>query len=160
MKHIIQYSFFNKLDLLPIYINLKTIFWVSVFGIAFGLVESAVVVYIREMYYPEGFNFPLKAISSRVITTELWREAATILMLIAIGVLAGKNAVQRFAYFLISFAVWDIFYYVFLKLFISWPESFLTWDILFLIPNHLVRTCNHSYNSIFLHDYISITIAL
>jgi hypothetical protein len=30
--------------------------------------------------------------------------------------------------------VWDIFYYVFLKLLIGWPESILTWDILFLIP--------------------------
>lgn len=114
--------------------TLKSLIWVTLFGLAFGLVECAVVVYIREMYYPEGFSFPLKAISTRVITTELWREAATILMLIAIGIIAGKNSVQRFAYFLISFAVWDIFYYVFLKLFINWPESLFTWDILFLLP--------------------------
>ncbi len=55
-------------------------------------------------------------------------------MLAAAGILAGKNKVERFAYFLISFAVWDIFYYVFLKVFIDWPASFLTWDILFLLP--------------------------
>ena len=55
-------------------------------------------------------------------------------MLAAVGIIAGKNKVQRFAYFLISFAVWDIFYYVFLKVFIDWPENFMTWDILFLLP--------------------------
>ena len=115
-------------------IDKKTLLWVSLFGIAFGLVECAVVVYIRELYYPDGFGFPLVAISTRVIKTELWREAATILMLASIGYMAGKNKVQRFAYFLISFAVWDIFYYVFLKLILKWPASFMTWDILFLLP--------------------------
>ncbi len=114
-------------------INLNT-FFVALFGIAFGLVECAVVVYIRAQYYPDGFSFPLHAISHDIIITELWREAATILMLIAVGYLAGKTRPQRFAYFLISFAVWDIFYYIFLKLFINWPESLMTWDILFLLP--------------------------
>ena len=133
-NYILSLPMSHPFSLLNLTTSLKTIFWVAMFGMAFGLVESAVVVYIREMYYPEGFSFPLKAISTRVITTELWREAATILMLIAIGILAGKNAIQRFAYFLISFAVWDIFYYVFLKLFINCPESLFTWDILFLIP--------------------------
>ncbi|MEY2923542.1 MAG: hypothetical protein RLZZ337_82 [Bacteroidota bacterium] len=115
-------------------IDRKTLLWVSLFGVAFGLVECAVVVYIRELYYPNGFGFPLVAISTRVIKTELWREAATLLMLASVGYIAGKNKVQRFAYFLVSFAVWDIFYYVFLKLILKWPESMLTWDILFLLP--------------------------
>lgn len=114
--------------------TMKSLLWVTLFGIAFGMVESAVVIYIREQYYPEGFFFPIKAISGKIIFTELWREAATLLMLVAIGIAAGKNSVQRFAYFLLSFAVWDIFYYVFLKVFISWPESLFTWDILFLLP--------------------------
>ena len=41
---------------------------------------------------------------------------------------------ERFAYFLYIFAVWDIFYYVFLKITVNWPSSILTWDVLFLIP--------------------------
>jgi hypothetical protein len=55
-------------------------------------------------------------------------------MLAGIGILAGRNSTERFAWFLYSFAVWDIFYYVFLKVLLNWPESLLTWDILFLIP--------------------------
>jgi hypothetical protein len=114
--------------------TLKIISWVTMFGIGFGMVEAAVVVYMRALYFPEGFSFPINAIDSPIVFTELWREVATIVMLVAVGILAGKNKVQRFAYFLISFAVWDIFYYVFLKIFIDWPESIFTWDILFLLP--------------------------
>jgi hypothetical protein len=62
------------------------------------------------------------------------RELATLVMLLAVGYLAGTNFNQRLAYFLLSFAVWDIFYYVWLKVFINWPASLLEWDILFLIP--------------------------
>lgn len=112
----------------------KTILWVTLFGIAFGMVEAAVVIYMRALYFPEGFQFPITAIADPIVFTELWREFATILMLAAIGILAGKNKVERFAYFLISFAVWDIFYYIFLKVFLDWPASLLTWDILFLLP--------------------------
>lgn len=114
--------------------TLKTILWVTFFSIAFGMVEAAVVIYMRALYFPEGFQFPINAIADPIVFTELWREVATIVMLAAAGILAGKNKVERFAYFLISFAVWDIFYYVFLKVFIDWPASFLTWDILFLLP--------------------------
>jgi len=32
------------------------------------------------------------------------------------------------------FAIWDIFYYVWLKVLIDWPASIMDWDILFLIP--------------------------
>ena len=33
--------------------------WVVVFAIAFAWVESAVVVYLREIYFDGGFGFPL-----------------------------------------------------------------------------------------------------
>jgi len=65
---------------------------------------------------------------------ECCREAATIIMLAAVGIIAGKDNLQRFAYFLYAFAVWDIIYYAGLKVLLNWPSSFLTWDVLFLIP--------------------------
>ena len=99
-----------------------------------GMLESAVVIYIRELYYPQGFSFPLVMISNRVAATELLREAATVIMLMGIAYFSGKNFITRFGSFLYAFAIWDILYYVFLWLIIGWPESFLTWDILFLIP--------------------------
>jgi hypothetical protein len=34
----------------------------------------------------------------------------------------------------VAFGVWDIFYYVFLRIMCGWPQSLLDWDILFLLP--------------------------
>lgn len=106
----------------------------AIFSIAMGFFESAVVVYIREIYYPNGFEFPLVPFEIKILVTELLREVATLIMLICIAVITGKNLHQRFAMFLFSFGIWDIFYYIFLKLLIDWPASPLTWDILFLLP--------------------------
>lgn len=114
--------------------TIRTIIWVSIFSIAMAFLETAIVIYLRKLYYPEGFAFPLKVIDFDIAVTEFLRELATIIMLAGIGIIAGKKNIERFAYFIFSFAVWDIFYYVFLKVMLNWPESFLTWDILFLIP--------------------------
>lgn len=99
-----------------------------------ALLESAVVVYLRELYYPRGFIFPLSPMKDIVILTELAREFATIVMLWTIAYVAGRNFSSRFAWFIIGFGIWDIFYYVFLFVFIQWPATLLEWDILFLIP--------------------------
>ena len=112
----------------------KTLTAVIAFSIAMAFLEAAVVVYLRELYYPEGFCFPLKMLPSRILVIELVREAATIIILAAIGWLSAKSFTGRFAGFMIAFGVWDIFYYAFLKLSMDWPVSLLDWDILFLIP--------------------------
>lgn len=109
-------------------------FWVSIFAIAIALWESAVVVYLRELYYPSNLIFPLKIIPVPMAIVEFLREIATILAIWAISYIKGKDFVSRFAYFIYIFGIWDIFYYVFLKLFISWPISILEFDLLFLIP--------------------------
>ncbi|ALO15345.1 hypothetical protein L21SP5_01703 [Salinivirga cyanobacteriivorans] len=114
----------------------KIIWPVIAFGITMAMFEASVVVYLRELYYPEGFSFPLKLTSDNVAITEFLREAASLIMIGAVAWLAGRGFTQRFAWFLIIFAIWDIFYYVFLKAILNWPESFMTWDILFLIPVH------------------------
>jgi len=65
---------------------------------------------------------------------ELVREGATLVMLLAVGFLTGRTWRTRLAYTAIAFGIWDIFYYVFLKLMTGWPHSLLDWDILFLLP--------------------------
>jgi hypothetical protein len=111
-------------------------FWIiTIFAIAMGFLEAAVVVYVRRLFYPEGFNFPLKGfLEPEMLNIEWVRELATIIMLVMIAMLAAKKFHERFAYFLYAFAIWDIFYYVFLKITLNWPSSILDWDLLFLIP--------------------------
>jgi hypothetical protein len=113
---------------------IKNLLVVSIFAIAMGFLEAIVVVYVRELYYPDGFGFPLKLIPEKIFAIELVRELTTLVMLVSIGILVGRTRLQKFAWFLLAFGVWDIFYYVALKIFLDWPESLLTWDILFLLP--------------------------
>ncbi|MBL7937840.1 MAG: hypothetical protein JNL43_00655 [Flavobacteriales bacterium] len=108
--------------------------WMSVFFMAMAFLESAVVVYLRALYYPEGFDFPLVPMSATLVTTEVWREAATLIMLLVPGALVARSALERFAWFCFGFGVWDIFYYVWLKVLLDWPSSLASRDLLFLIP--------------------------
>jgi len=112
----------------------KKIFFLTIYGIAMGFLEAVVVVYLRQLYYPDGFGFPLKETVWGGLFLEYLREILTIIMLVTVSILAGKMPYERFSYFLFCFGVWDIFYYVGLKALLNWPPSLLTWDILFLIP--------------------------
>ncbi len=114
---------------------------VVIFAAAFAYVESAVVVYLRKIYFDGSFGFPIatlwengRHVLDRLVLIEMGREAATIVMLALLGVLSGRNGLQRFCFFMIAFGVWDIFYYVWLRVILGWPESLLTWDLLFYIP--------------------------
>ena len=106
----------------------------AVYAVAMAFVEAAVVVYLRAIYYPDGFAFPIVIIPDRMAVIEVARELATVVMLGAVAWLAGADRWQRFLHFCVLFGVWDIFYYVWLRILLGWPPSLLTWDILFLIP--------------------------
>ena len=106
----------------------------AIFSIAMAYLEAAVVVYLRMIFYPEGFQFPLKLMPTSTLLIELGREVSTIVMLVIVGFMAGKALLEKFFYFMFCFGMWDIFYYVWLKVMLDWPASLLTGDILFLIP--------------------------
>lgn len=108
---------------------------VIAFAIAMAWVEAASVFYIRaladriEPYQPD----PLP-IDGALGNVELWREAATLVMIATLGILAGRTWRRRAGYAAVAFGAWDIFYYVFLRLISGWPRTLLDWDILFLLP--------------------------
>jgi hypothetical protein len=123
------------------------------FGTAFGYLEAAVVSYLRILHEParlqfypnrpSGELFPLLTLEQvraagqqqeKTLFVEIGREAATMLMLAAIALAVAGNARQWAAAFAIAFGVWDIVFYIGLKLLLGWPASLFTWDILFLIP--------------------------
>lgn len=105
-----------------------------VFGIAMAYLESAIVVYLRLLYYPEGFYLPLKTMPMPVAAIEIGREAATLVMLWLAAEMSFKPFKEKFALFMFTFGVWDISYYLWLKIFLNWPKGMFDWDILFLIP--------------------------
>jgi hypothetical protein len=113
---------------------IKQLFWLMVWGVAFGYIEASVVIYLRDIYYPQGFAFPLVIIEDHILLTEVIREAVTLLIIWATVCLSYRKLQSRIAAYVVLFGIWDIFYYIFLKLFLNWPENLNTWDILFLIP--------------------------
>ena len=133
-----------------IYVNLL---FLILFGMAFAFAEAAVVYYLRHILnFQNSYNLmnyktllnlgfitfirPLQPVllSAEISRVELAREAATIVMLLSVAFLSGRNLLQRLGGFLIAFATWDIGYYVFLKILTNWPNSLSTKDIYFLIP--------------------------
>jgi len=113
---------------------MRRILWLTIFGSGFGWVEAAIVVYLRGLFYPEGFTLPLRPLAADMLHVELIRELATLAMLVAVGMLAGRTRWGRAAAFGFAFGVWDLVYYLGLKLSLGWPPSLATWDVLFLIP--------------------------
>ncbi len=112
----------------------RRVLWLTLYAVAFGFLEASVVVYLRELYYPEGFHFPLVLLPDRIAIIEMVRELTTMIMLLAVAVLAGSDRVERFFAFGYLFGVWDVTYYIGLRAFVGWPASLFTWDVLFLIP--------------------------
>ena len=107
------------------------------FAVAMAYLESAVVVYLQRALgiTPNGL-FPLRGpdVVGNLAAIEVGREFATMVMLVGIGCLAGRTKLERLAWTAVAFGVWDVFYYAWLWVFLGWPSSPGTWDVLFLIP--------------------------
>lgn len=108
---------------------------VVLFAVAMAWVEAASVFYLRALVDRiEPYQAHPLPMNAAVGSVELWREAATLVMLAAIGALAGRTWRTRAGYAALAFGAWDIFYYVFLRVMSGWPRTLLDWDILFLLP--------------------------
>jgi len=121
------------------------------FGAGFGFVEAAVVVYLRaaagllpgyagtlsDVQRSAGIYLPAQSISQfpqSLLTVEVFREAATMVMLASVALLAAPKVRERWAAFLWVFATWDITYYAGQWATVRWPSSLKDLDVLFLIP--------------------------
>lgn len=105
------------------------------FAIAMAWVEAASVFYIRALVdRVQPYQADPLPMNAAIGNVELWREAATLVMIATLGMLAGQTRRRRAGYAALAFGAWDIFYYVFLRLITGWPRTLLDWDVLFLLP--------------------------
>jgi hypothetical protein len=124
---------------------------IAIFTAAFGFVEAAVVVYLRAAVgLLPGYGGTLTDLRNSsagyeqatsiaqfppsLLAIEIYREAATMVMLISVTLLTVSRASARWAAFLWLFALWDIAYYAGLWATVRWPASLTDLDVLFLIP--------------------------
>lgn len=130
----------------------RQLLFLAIFGIAFGFVEAAVAVYLsaaagllpgytgtlsdvqRLARSTEAELPPINQFPPSLLAIEVVREGATIVMLVAVALLAASKAKERCAVFLWTFAWWDISYYAGLWGTVRWPTSLKDLDVLFLIP--------------------------
>ena len=123
----------------------------AIFATSFGFVEAAVVVYLRAatgllpgytgtlselQHSSKGYrqDQSIAQFPQSLLTIELYREAATMVMLVSVTLLAASSTSARWAVFLWLFALWDIAYYAGIWITIRWPASPTDLDVLFLIP--------------------------
>ncbi len=131
----------------------RTVLSLLLFSVAFGYLEAAVVSYLRTLHEPARLRFypgrppselfPLLTPDQvrdagpeqiRTLLIEIGREVATIAMLAAVALAVARNAREWAAAFVIAFGIWDMTFYLCLKVLLDWPASLFTWDILFLVP--------------------------
>ncbi len=114
----------------------------AVYAIAMAFIEAAVVIYLRELYYPNGFLIQtaadIRVIPWEILRVEIWRELATMVMLASVAFLAFELAKEKLLAFIFTFSLWDLAYYLFLYIFLRWPPSLGTTDVYFLIPQPLI----------------------
>ena len=132
-------------------LGVRQLVLITLFATAFGFVEASVVVYLRAaagllpaytgsladvQRSPEIYQQAqsVSKLPQSLVTIEVYREAATLIMLTTVALLAAGTTRERWAAFLWAFAFWDIFYYVGLWTTIRWPKSLKDLDVLFLIP--------------------------
>ncbi len=106
----------------------------TVLAIAFAFVEASVVVYLRGWWGIEDLIADVPPLDRRIAVVELGREVATLALLCGAGWAVGKTWPSRWGFAFFAFGLWDIFYYVWLKVLLDWPSSLLAPDILFLVP--------------------------
>ena len=113
---------------------LSRLLCVALFAIAMGFLEAICVIYLRGKLFSGGTDTQEIVTQLGSFGIEHVREACTIVMLLTVAWLAASGFWTRTAMFFLMFGVWDITYYLGLRIFSGWPGSILEWDCLFLIP--------------------------
>jgi hypothetical protein len=123
------------------------------FGIVFGYLEAATVVYIRLVYEPihqrlfperEADDlFPLFSFEQwaregpaclQTPALEVGRELGTVAAVALVALAVGQSYRQWAASFFLALGVWVWSYYGWLKVMVGWPHSLSDWDLIFAAP--------------------------
>ncbi len=130
----------------------RTLLSSAIFALSFGFVEGAAAIYLGAAAgLVPGIAGTLSDVARlsgelqqqtqqvpylppSLHTVEVFRETATMLMLLSVAIVAEHRRGERFAIFLWVFALWDISYYAALWATVRWPDSPTSSDVLFFIP--------------------------
>ena len=106
----------------------------TIYAAAMALVEAACVVGLKQLYFPEGWVAPFHPIPEPGLRLEQWREVATLVMIASVAALGRPVFRVALARGLWVFGLWDLLYYVFLRLWTGFPARLTDLDLVFLVP--------------------------
>lgn len=109
-------------------------FRLTVFAVAMAVVEAACVVTLKKLYFPDGWAPPFHPIPPDGLRMEQWREIATLVMIVAVAFLDRPPVRIGLARGLWIFGLWDLCYYLFLRMWTGFPARMGDRDVVFLVP--------------------------
>ena len=112
----------------------SVLLWLTLFTITFGYCESALVYYLHDLFYPDGFSYPFLPFHMKMLVVDMVREIAATLVIVVVVCMAARGLWRRFALFMYVFGLWEILYYTGLYILEGWPKSLLSNDLIFLVP--------------------------
>jgi hypothetical protein len=131
-------------------------------GAAIGFMHAASTIYLREIYniksllpawglkasdYMANYgdfailtrNVALKIlVDNNLLVMEQTRQVATLLILVALVYLVGKDPKERMSLFMFVGGIAGVLYHAFLYALLHWPTSLSDKDVILLVPNPVI----------------------
>lgn len=106
----------------------------SAFAFAMGFAEAAVIIFLKRLYFPDGWRAPFHPIPPDALLLEQAREAATLVALGAVAFAGRPGAREGVARALWMLGLFDLTYYGWLRALTAFPRALADLDIVFLLP--------------------------
>lgn len=109
-------------------------------SLALGYIDSIATYYVRRMpAEPEaGVDLlalePVEALSARELVLEQTRQLSIVLVIVTVGIIAGRNGLQQAGTIVFSVGAWTVLRYAALRTICDWPLSFSDVDAVLYMP--------------------------
>lgn len=110
--------------------------------IAMAYIDALASFYVRGMIQAghEGAEFATGAVQEmpqRIISLELTRQAAFVLVLLTVAIVAGRNGLQQAGSFIFCVGAWIVLRYIAIRALTDWPASLVELDAVIFLPEPL-----------------------
>lgn len=108
--------------------------------IAIAYVDAVATFYVRGMQQiaQHGGDFAqavTEAMPPRIVTLEQTRQAATVLVLVTVAVVAGRNLQQQFGTAFFALGGWIVLRYAAIRTITDWPTALTDVDTVIFLPD-------------------------
>jgi hypothetical protein len=108
---------------------------ISVFALGMAFAEAATVVFLKRLYFPDGWAAPFHPIPPDALRLEQGRELATLAAIAAVAFAGRPGAREGIARALWIGGLWDLAYYGCLRAITPFPATLADLDVVFLVPS-------------------------